>query len=564
MSKEKLIREKRGATLAIVAACALLIIVAIVAGFRLSVYLGSSQEMKNSVDAGALNVAKRVFEIKVHPYETSVKRELGYEDCLDSDQGIGLANINRVWAKAYLVNANAQAINDQGWGPAGNGAEEAWRKAKKINDDLYGLLADKASIYVYFNKLISGKPAKLLGKNGGVSAANTSEWATAALYRGEESNILVNDLDAIAAKVGVNILTKDNQNYMQGYNPSAVNGHTFGFVTFHSNEAPHLVANSTFDRWKKVAVPNMPAETLPNAFKETGQISEQPPLGATASAVANPMRTFEMTIPHSYVAINLTSIARIRMDDGHGHMDAYPDKPYYADTGTIQPFKSFNLETKQYNYPQTFNRWLAVTGLLNGYVSLGQELQPNNLWQAINALPGDHSDAINKIVQRVKEFKPGFSRNDLQKLLQAQPIINSGMATTTYFIYPHYTTPDNTDAKVKVGIIGQLPTWLTPSAAPEGQPKIILKETTQKDEPNKAWSNIVDGQFQIDKPKPQWPNYSTDVHRTALSGVIAWQPGTGWGQCLGVLSINRQTEVIFSGWPPQSAPFMDQVYGQVQ
>lgn len=559
------LRKERGSSFGIVATSALLIILAIVSVFRLSVYLGSSQEMKNSVDAGALNVAKRVFELKTSGTVSSSKQSLGYDDVVDSQHTIGLANINRVWGKAYLVNANAQAMMQQGYGSAGNSPGEALQSATIINDELYGVLTNKASLSVYFNKLVSDKPARLLGKDGAVTASDTTDWDTAALYRGEESNIQVTDTQTIPSGIIPNLYTKYNQSFMQGYNPSPANGHNFGFVTFHNNEASHLVANATFDQWKKVPVPNSPAMTLPNTFRESGQITDQLPHGASASAVANPMRLYELTIPHSFVAVTLTSIATIRLDDGNGHVTSYPETPYFSNSGTIQPFKSVDLEKKDYAYPESLTRWLAVTGLLNGYVSLGNELNPDNLWQAINALPGDHSAAISVILQRVKEFKPGYSQSQLQQLLQSQKLSNTGSSTVTYYIYPKYTTADNTDAIVAVGTLGQLPSWLNTAASAEGQSKTIVKETTQRDQPNTAWSNIIEGHYQVpNKPRPQWPNYSQDVHRTALSGTLSWQPGTGWNQCLGVLSINRKTDVIFTGWPSQASGYMDQLFGPVQ
>lgn len=565
MSRKRYFRKSKGSAFAIVAVCALLIIIAIVSGFRMSVFLGGSQEMKNSVDAGALNVAKRVFEIKANPTSSSSKQGLGYDDVADSQRTISLANINRVWGKSFLVNANAQSMSNQGYGSAGNSPREAFETARAINDELYKNITNKSALSVYFNQLVSSKPAKLLGRGGTVTAADTSDWGSAALYRGEESNIEVNDPQTIPSGITANLHTKFNQTYLQGYNPSEANGNHFCFVTFHSNEASHLVSNSTFDQWKDVAVQNSTVMALPNTFRESGQISEQVQLAATASAVANPMRTYELAIPHSFVAIKLSSIATIRLDDGHGHTSTYPQTPYYSDTGTIQPFKSVDLEKKRYTYPYSSSKWLGTSGLLSGYVSLGNELQPDNLWQAINALPGDHSAAISVVLQRVKEFKPGYTQAELQNLLKSQRLVNDGEETVTYYIYPKYSTPDNTSAQVAVGTSGQLPGWLNSSASPEGSSKTIVKEQTQRDKPNTAWSTIIDGHYEIPMTrKPDWPSYSADVHRTALSGTLSWQPGTGWNQCLGVLSINRKTDVIFTGWPSRSTDYMDEIFGPVQ
>lgn len=559
------LRRNNGSAFAIVAVCALLIIIAIVTGFRMSVFLGGSQEMKNSIDAGALNVAKRVFELKTNPTGSSSKQGLGYDDVADSQRTISLANINRVWGKSFLVNANAEAMSQQGYGTGGNSPKEAFQNAKTINDELYKILTNTTALSVYFNKLVSGKPAKLLGRGGNVSSGDTAEWDSAALYRGEESNIEVNDPQTIPSGITANLHTKQNQTYMQGYNPSEANGNYFCFVTFHSNEASHLVSNNTFDQWKNVTVPNSTVQTLPNAFKESGHLTDQVQLAASASAVANPMRSYELTIPHSFVAISLTSIATIRLDDGHGHVTNYPPKPYYSDTGTLQPFKSVDLENKRYTYPYTSSKWLGTSGLLNGYVSLGNELQPDNLWQAINALPGDHAAAISVILQRVKEFKPGYTQGELQNLLKSQRLLNNGEDTVTYYIYPKYSTPDNTNAQVAVGTRGQLPSWLNTNATPEGSSKTIVKEQTQRDKPNTAWSTINEGHYEIPMtPKPDWPSYSADVHRTALSGFLTWQPGTGWNQCLGLLRIKRRTDVIFTGWPSRATDYMDEIFGPVE
>ncbi|HEY9715508.1 MAG TPA: hypothetical protein V6C72_18685, partial [Chroococcales cyanobacterium] len=298
-------RRASGATTALVVACTLLIILAIVAAFKLSVYLGSSQEMKNSVDAGALNVAKRIFQIKVSPPNTN--GPYGYGDVADSQQMIGLSNINRVWGKAYLVNANAQAMAQQGYGSGGNGPAQAVQDAETINNALYGMVTNKAAIYTFFNQLVAGKPAKLLGTQGNVAANDTSDWATGCLYRGEESNLQVLDAMTIPPNVTPNLFSRFGQSYLQGYNPSVANNYHFCFVTFHANEAPHLVANSTFDQWQKATVSNTMVSPLPNAFKESGEVNGTPSFIATASAVANPMRTFTLAIPHSYVMITLTS-----------------------------------------------------------------------------------------------------------------------------------------------------------------------------------------------------------------------------------------------------------------
>ena len=61
---------------------ALLVIIAIFAAFQLAVYMGGSRELRNSVDAAALNVSKRMIEVKVKP-------DPMYNDIADSTGNVG-------------------------------------------------------------------------------------------------------------------------------------------------------------------------------------------------------------------------------------------------------------------------------------------------------------------------------------------------------------------------------------------------------------------------------------------------------------------------------------------
>jgi hypothetical protein len=102
------IRGNKGASLGLIAMGALLVIIAIFAAFQLALYMGGSRELRNSVDAAALNVSKRMIEVKVKP-------DPMYNDIADSTGNVGLMNINRLWAKAYLINANQEAMQKEGY-----------------------------------------------------------------------------------------------------------------------------------------------------------------------------------------------------------------------------------------------------------------------------------------------------------------------------------------------------------------------------------------------------------------------------------------------------------------
>src|ERR1700722_5511612 len=88
-------RTAGGASLFLVILSAFGLIVLVWGVFQVYLVLGGSREVRNSVDAGALNLSKRIFELRV-PVDPN------YQDVADSNGQIGMSNINRVWGKAYL------------------------------------------------------------------------------------------------------------------------------------------------------------------------------------------------------------------------------------------------------------------------------------------------------------------------------------------------------------------------------------------------------------------------------------------------------------------------------
>ena len=206
-------RPNHGSALGIVAICALLIVIAIVAIFQFSVFLGGSQELKNTVDAASLNVAKRAVENKViAPTE--------FKDVADCSGCIGLATINRVWGKAFLINANAQEAQLTGFGngKVTGSAQAAYSAASNLNAKVYQMLNSKDAADVHFNRMARDKPAKLLGAEGGISSPRAGDYATACIYRGEESNIML-DPEELPQGATVNQIVHAGVPYLQGYNP---------------------------------------------------------------------------------------------------------------------------------------------------------------------------------------------------------------------------------------------------------------------------------------------------------------------------------------------------------
>ncbi|OPZ88914.1 MAG: hypothetical protein BWY75_01387 [bacterium ADurb.Bin425] len=169
--------------------------------------------------------------------------------------------------------------------------------------------------------------------------------------------------------------------------------------------------------------------------------------------------------------------------------------------------------------------------------------------EVIEALPGDHNQAFKKLLQRIKEIDPDFNQERLNKLLQSAafnkeeaPSASGEAQPRKYFIYPVYSSADNTDPTIKIGSDKQnLPSWLNPDNPPEGLDKTVIQENKQKDKPNYCWGYVVGGKS------------SSVKHWTEVYGDVLWQPGTGFGQHLGELRFARVTDIYFAD-EPDSGP----------
>jgi hypothetical protein len=504
-------RRAGGASMGMVVASAFVLLVVGVAAFQMVMFIGGSRELRHSVDAAVLNVSKRACEDKV-----PCGQQTGYNDVADSTGMVGLSNINRVWGKAYLINANAESMQKTGYGTgtSSQNGTQAYTLAQSLNDTLYNTLTSKAAADAHFAQIAQNKPTKLLQGNTSVVTNQSSTWNYAWIYRGEESNIAV-DTGAIPAGITPNYLVQNGTTYLQGYNSMKANNENFCLTTFHANEPPHLVTETAFAQ-AKASVANA-SNPIPNCFQEAGQVqNSQLPMTASACAAANPMRGFNLAIPHSYVTVQIKNEATwIVQGTSFGSMAYFPGE------GTVWQVKNYKIRK-------------PGQGIENGFVSLGNEYSPANLNQAFNALPADHTIIYTTLLQRIKEFCPNYTKNQLVTLLSGMPY-NSG--DTTWYIYPVYTQPDLSDPKVAITVAtGQLPGWLV-QQAPDGAQLTLMSEPPQTNEPNYCWSDIRKGP------------YKTDQHNTVEGGTITWQPGTGFNQNLGTIGFQRNTTITFTGLP---------------
>jgi Flp pilus assembly protein TadG len=511
MSRQFGQRKRRGATTALVAVCAIILVAIVVGAIQLSMLLNSSQSIRNSVEAGALNIATHAPDLKTRP---EAGNEQQFSDCVDSSGQVGMTNINRVWGKALLENLNAKEMlnNGQAGNSQGN-AMNAYAGATALNDRLNGLLTNTGTLNGLFSALApqssntsstgNSNPNGL--NNGSGSGSAPPEFKTAFVHRGEESNLSF-DQSQIPPGAQVDLAAVEKGgSFLPGYHAIEVNGKQFVFVSFRNGEMPHLLSQEEF----LANSSPLNGASIPNAFFASGNIKDSP-TRASADAVANPQKKYKMAIPHGYVTIHLDkNKANWLVNSNKVAQSTYE---YKAET---------QWEVKSYK--------VGCKSSLNGYASLGNEYT-GTLFNAITALPGNHQPVFQKIAQRVSEIDSSFSAKGLESLLRKQQVIPG---TYDYVIYPVYKTADATDPSLKIAPLDQVhESWFKQEVA-DGTEKTIATDHA-KDDPNKSWGQVI-GVWRLTK------------HEVDVNGKLNWTPGTGVKQCLGTLTVARTATINFEG-----------------
>ncbi len=513
--KAKRIRSQSGVSLGFVAMCAFCLAFLVYLAFQFFTLMGGSRECRNAVDAAVLNVSKKTIETKVMP-------NAGYKDCADSTGTIGLSNINRVWGKALLIQANQVEMSNDGQctGQSSGNADLAYSLAQSINDSLVAKLNDADTLDDYFGAMAKNRHTKLLGTDSVIDVkAAKGSYQTAMIDRGAESNLEYQE-DQMPTGTKAKPVTAGNSTYMQGYTPFTVGDKTFCFTSFRVNEMPHLISDTNFAMNSTKNHPlDMASTPPPNAWQaEAKTAGSRGSLGASAAAVTNPQRQYKMAIPQAYISIAFGNIAR-----------------WYVEGNKLK-------ETTYENAPES--QWalknikLSKGGRLNGYASVGNEYDSASILKAINKAPGDYTKIYDKMLKRIKEIKGSYTMDELKDLLKKIMISPSAKR---YFIFPVYDTPDYTNPTIKCQPdTGDLPEWLKPDNPADGLEGPASTDTQPLvDDPNYCWSTI------IGPPGP------TDIHHAELSGKAFWKPGTGFGQCLGEVRFLHLTEIKFTGIAPK-------------
>ncbi len=511
-------RQSTGASLALVAVCAGLIILFLIVCFQMAQQMGGLQELNYTADSAALNTAKRSMEVKVGTGPL-------YSDCADSTGMVGLANINRVWGKAFLINANVEEMmaNQELTDQATNSGNNAFAAAQQINDNLCSEVGSIPILNSFFDQIAGQRLAKLLGNatlQPTDKIACAGFWRSSLVYRGDESNLAFRS-NQIPGPLNSQIqgISTAGQTFLQGYTPLQANDKSFYFVPFHPVEMPHLISETLFKQnTADINQLDNIVNPLPNAFACYGQ----KPMNTNAFAIANPQKQYNLSIPHAFASINLINTAYWIVQDKQVNVTTYGYTPE-----TQWGARQIPLGGTNNNH-------------LDGYASLGNEFSGNTLWAAVQSVQGDSSQALALLLQKIQEIKGDFTQANLQQFLQQQTLVPD---VTTYIIYPNYTSPDNTNPSMQIAPVSAnsarttLPHWLNASASNEGQTKTVLSQEPTQDQPNFDWEMVTG------------PGYHASGNWTMVEGALDWQPGTGTNQTLGQLSVVHNTRCYFTAAP---------------
>ena len=542
MSKtRKEIRSSNGAVLGLVAACGTVLAIILAALFTISMLLGGSREIHNATDAGTLNLGKEIF---TNP-SFKVKRQNSlFEDVADKNGEFGLANVNAVWGKALLAEANAQAMANEGLlGNAKVNADMLFDEAKDINRELALKLANKANQAVIFEDLADQNSLRMLGLNSKIKASKSNAWEGSLMDRGNESNIEVTCPEVLPSEPSYEALKlKDNR--IPGYKPLTIGNKTFCFVPFTDKEMTHLVSNGQFKNGTAEANPivadwGMP---IPNAFACEGICDDSMQLehSAVSAVITNPQKLYKLSMPHSFLHITLA-------DNQAKWLFNSPDP-------RVGGF-DVNLSEKNggYDYALTPDSksgggGSAIDGRLKGrMVPLGKEytLSPSleTALFASDSEDGSRSKLEAVLVQRINQMisKPGvkFSKEDLHNLLRSDATgVLMGNGVQDFFIY----SPDGSEIRVdsKADAIGRAQ-WLQ---------NIIdhHADGTANDQLIKLTSMLIlpPGIIMVD-PLPGANIVVPPFGKQNIEVVASWQPGSGYGGCLGEVVSRHKSQVYLWG-----------------
>lgn len=500
-------RTEGGSSTPLVIACSGTLAVTLFAVFQFSLMFAGSRETMNAVDAGALNVAKQIFEFKTSAQDQDEKQ---YSELVDSQGQFSLTNINRVWGKALLASLNVDAMNQEGTGSgeASSHNDQLYAAAQRLSDRLADQVGKSSNLCPSFNAASQQNTVNMLGRGSTAVAQDGTGWGVSMCDRGTESNITITQEqlpgNSDPQTVGF-VNASDGTSCIPGYNEMKVCNHSYYLVPFKVGETPHLISKNVFDaNSTPLANWNKP---LPNSWSAVGVSTNQGRGLKSASCVqTNPQRKFNLEMPSAFVKINLKSNRAMFQTNEENETEEsvgwypwlYVEGPYDAGVGTI-----------------------------TAYCFTGLEYIPPTVYQAIYALPGDHSDVSRRMLQRCREIKQNTTSDEVVSALK-NCILIPGI--TDYYLF-------RKGDKIVCSSIGPagIGGMFGFSNEPDGSGTVAAEEFTAMF-PNPTFNILAGG--------------GQPIYLCMLSleyGTETWTPGSGYNGCLGRLDIERETDFFNFG-----------------
>lgn len=509
-------RNARGAVLGLAVILSVVMLILIGAFFKLSLLFGVADETRNATDAGALNAGKHSFDLNV---AASSNDEHQFDDVADANKKFNLTNINRVWAKAMLANANVAAMiaSNQSSPQALIHAEQLYRGAESISDKLAAELKKPENFYSSFDSISSGNNVRLASAQSRVTASKNKDWQTSFVDRGEASNI---DFDPEQLPIALPLTNpaKSSSFRIPGYQAIPVLDKKFYLVSMKENDRTHLInpenfaANQLekkgFDGWKN---------PVPNAFSVHGVTSNNL---AVSWVQVNPQYKFNLGIPHAYIRIRIESNkARYSFAQQALGDENYGFRPTVSSNSFTTP-----AQLKVSFIPVNLGNEYA------GSTSLYDVLFPS----ALNAR-NEHTKVLSTLLQRCREIRKGYTLDQLVRVLKSTPVDPSGIQNE-FYIFP---SKGELTAAFASQALSQA-RWINPLTQADGSKKEIAREDLVG-QPNTALFTVTEPLTGASiGPVPA----VTQEH-----GSFTWTPGSGFDGCLGELSVARTTEIPAAGVP---------------
>lgn len=336
--------RSRGATLALIAALLLFIIVIGLGFFFLVKMLGGGRELQHAVDAGNLNVAKQSMRrpfLRIFgsgspdlndPIHTIARNN--FMQAKDPVHGeLDLLTYNRAVGQAVLVSVNAISDNYGFGDPSPTGIANAKTLINCLSDPNDGIavtLAEKlkndAQQDLSFSQIASISPMKMLNPGGNNASPDSGQKDISYMARNFGTNLTIGQMVLPTEYtqfispgfLSANTVNKQSHTYVKGYSlidiPGVTNAssHPLMGVPLRPLEKPHLVNVPDF---KDNSISplrggnQVDTRVPPNAFHSVGSSAELKTAGRTAARSCAIVGSVDLTgqfsasIPCGYIVV---------------------------------------------------------------------------------------------------------------------------------------------------------------------------------------------------------------------------------------------------------------------